>query len=291
MAAADGLGAFLRARRGCVQPADVGLAPGVGLRRTPGLRREELATLAGVSIDYYIRLEQGRETNPSGGILDALAAALLLDEDARAHLYALANRAARRSLPPRSAPGRHVSSSIRLLVEAVRPWPGYVLSRTSDVLAANPEALLLFTGLADWPAARRNTIRYVFLHAAAPELFADWDQAATSAVANLRRVVADDPGSADLTALVDELTAGSEEFARRWDRYDTTPRRGRQKTFHHPSVGTLTLQHEVLWLGDGRSAPGLVRNPAGQPGPRCPFSARDGHVRPMKSAGELRPCR
>lgn len=251
MTAADELGTFLRARRARVRPTDVGLPEGIGFRRTPGLRREELAALAGVSIDYYTRLEQGRETNPSSEVLGALAGALRLDDDARAHLYALANHAAGRVLRPRRVPDRSVRPGVRLLLETVRPCPAYVLSPVSDILAANPETFLLFTGLADWPAARRNTIRYVFSHPAAPDLFADWDHAATSAVANLHAALADDPDSADVAELVDELTTDSAEFAQRWNRHDTTRRRGGQKTFRHPAVGTLTLHHEVLRLGDG----------------------------------------
>lgn len=118
------LGKFLRARRGGVRPQDVGLPAGVRMRRTPGLRREELAALAGVSIDYYARLEQGKETNPSVSVLDALAGALLLDDDAHAHLYAIANQAAGRTLPARRLAGRSVRPAIELLIEQLRPVPG-----------------------------------------------------------------------------------------------------------------------------------------------------------------------
>ncbi len=250
MAETSELGAFLRARRARVRPADVGLPAGVGMRRTPGLRREELAALAGVSIDYYTRVEQGKETNPSSGVLEALAGALLLDQDAHAHLYALANQAAHRA-PPAEPRGRSVRPEIKMLLETLRPSPAYVLSPTSDLLATNPEALLLFDGLADWPSERRNTIRYVFLHSAARELFADWRHAATTGVANLRVALARAGSDAsDITALVKELGAESREFARLWERYDVHPRSSEPKTFHHPAVGTLSLQHEVLHLSD-----------------------------------------
>lgn len=251
MAANSELGVFLRARRGRVRPTDVGLPTAVGRRRTPGLRREELAALAGVSIDYYTRLEQGKETNPSSGVLDALAGALLLDQDAHAHLYALANHAAHRTPPAHHPHGRSVRPEIKMLLETLRPSPAYVLSRTSDLLATNPEALLLFDGLADWPPERRNTIRYVFLHPAAGELFADWRHAAATGVANLRVALAQaGPDASDITALVQELSAESREFARLWERYDVRPRSSQPKTFHHPAVGTLSLQHEVLHLSD-----------------------------------------
>src|SRR5580692_5068409 len=140
------LGDFLRARRARLRPGNVGLPPGPGTRRTPGLRREETAALAGLSIDYYIRLEQGKETNPSGPILAGLARALRLDEEEQAHLYALANQAAGRTVPDRvgARARRVVRPGIRQLLQAVRPCPAYVLTRTSDVLAANPEGLALF---------------------------------------------------------------------------------------------------------------------------------------------------
>jgi transcriptional regulator with XRE-family HTH domain len=265
MAAKDELGMFLRARRARVRPADVGLPPGIGKRRTPGLRREELSVLAGVSIDYYTRLEQGKETNPGSDVLDALAVALRLDDDGHAHLYALANQVARRTPPPPRDPGPTVRPGVALLMETVRPFPAYVLSRTSDVLAANPEALLLFTGLQEWPERRRNTIRYVFLHPAAHALFADWTHSAETAVANLRCVLADDPQAADLAALTEELTAHSPDFVRLWDRYDVGPRRSRLKTFHHPLVGDLTLQHEVLRLSDEGQRLAIYQAPPGSP--------------------------
>ena len=146
MPGSNELGGFLRARRARLRPGDAGLPPGSGARRTPGLRREEVAALAGLSIDYYIRLEQGKESNPSGPILDGLARALRLNEEEHAHLYALANHAAGRTARPVSRASRVVRPGIRQLLETVRPCPAYVLTRTSDLLAANPEALILFAG-------------------------------------------------------------------------------------------------------------------------------------------------
>src|SRR6266511_99222 len=128
MIRSNDLGDFLRARRARVKPADVGLPPGTGVRRTPGLRREELAALAGVSIDYYTRLEQGKETNPSSEVLAALAAALRLDADGLTHLYAMANHAARRSPSRSSVPSRTVRPAVRQLLETLRPYPASVLS-------------------------------------------------------------------------------------------------------------------------------------------------------------------
>ncbi|OLT01242.1 transcriptional regulator [Pseudonocardia sp. CNS-004] len=243
---------FLRARRARVRPGDVGLPEGVGQRRTPGLRREELAALAGVSIDYYIRLEQGKETNPSSAVLAALATALRLDEDARAHLFALADHVARRR-PAHHPPARTVTPSLRLLLENLRPCPAMVLSRAGDVLAANPEGIALYHGLGEWPPTRRNTIRYMFLHPAAPALFDDWRATSAGAVADLRTVHATDPEAADVAELVAELSAASPQFAALWERHDVRHKHGLQKVVHHPAVGTLTLAWEVLRVGDGSS--------------------------------------
>jgi transcriptional regulator with XRE-family HTH domain len=249
---ANALGDFLRARRSRVRPDNVGLPSGTGTRRTPGLRREEIAALAGLSIDYYIRLEQGKETNPSGAILDGLAEALRLNEEEHAHLYALANHVAGRSA--RTVPGmnRVVRPQILQLLETLRPLPAYVLTRTSDLLAANPEALALFVGLADWPPERRNTVRYTFLHPASKELFTDWNGSAETTAAHLRSLVAATPDDPDVSALIAELLAGSPEFARIWQRHDVRQRRGGAKSFCHPQVGAFTLTYEVLYLADGQ---------------------------------------
>ena len=246
------LGDFLRARRARLRPGDVGLPPGPGTRRTPGLRREETAALAGLSIDYYIRLEQGKETNPSGPILDGLARALRLNEEENAHLYALANHAAGRTARDSPRASRVVRPGIRQLLETVRPCPAYVLTRTSDLLAANPEALALFPGLADWPPERRNTIRYMFFHPAARELFANWEHSAKTTAAHLRSLAADTPNDPAVTALIAELLDRSPEFTRLWQRHDVRQRRGEAKPFRHPQVGEFTLTNEVLYLADGQ---------------------------------------
>ena len=246
------LGEFLRARRARLRPGDVGLPPGPGTRRTSGLRREEIAALAGLSIDYYIRLEQGKESSPSGPILDGLARALRLNEEEHVHLYALANHVAGRTARGSPRVSRVVRPGVRQLLETVRPCPAYVLTRTSDLLAANPEALTLFAGLADWPPARRNTIRYTFFHPAARELFADWDHSAETTAAHLRSLAAGTPDDPDVSALIAELLDGSPEFARLWQRHDVRHRRGEAKPFRHPRAGEFTLTYEVLYLADGQ---------------------------------------
>lgn len=134
----------------------------------------------------------------------------------------------------------------------MRPCPAYVLTRTSDLLAANPEALVLFPGLVDWPPGQRNTIRYTFFHPAARELFADWDRSAETIAAHLRSLAADTPDDPDVSALIAELLDGSPEFTRLWQRHDVRQRRGEAKPFRHPQVGEFTLTNEVLYLADGQ---------------------------------------
>jgi transcriptional regulator with XRE-family HTH domain len=260
---ANELGEFLRARRGRLGPADVGLPAGLGSRRTPGLRREELAAVAGVSIDYYIRLEQGKETNPSGPVLDGLARALLLDAEERAHLYALANQVAGRVAGPAAGGSRQVRPGVVQLLETLRPYPAYVLSRTSDVLAANPEALALYAGLAAWPARRRNTIRYTVLHPGARTLLGDWDGIVGRIAAHLHTLTADFPGDPAVRALLDELLSASPEFARLWQRHEVRHRRWERKEFRHPRVGELTLTTEILYLPEDGQRITIYQAPPG----------------------------
>ena len=251
------LGRFLRARRAQVTPAEAGLTVGPGVRRTPGLRREELATLAGISIDYYTRLERGKETRPSPSVVDSLTRALRLAEEEHEHLRGLAARAARTVPEPPVAPSRSVRPGIRLLLEALRPNPAYVMSRTSDLLAYNPGGLRLFAGIESWPAKERNTVRFLFLHPAARELFEDWDGHLRACVAQLRALAGTDPDAPDLAHLIGELLLKSPEFARLWERYDVRVRTHGHKTFHHPDVGTLTLGYQSMQL-DGTPRQRLI---------------------------------
>jgi transcriptional regulator with XRE-family HTH domain len=253
------LGRFLRARRDGVSPAELGLPLGTGTRRTPGLRREELAALAGVSIDYYIRLERGKETRPSPAVVDALGRALRLDAEELTFLRQLAAQAARGSgggaAPSRPAASRTVRPTLRRLLESVRPYPAYVLGRTNDMFAANPSGLFLTPGMVDWPDRKRNTIRYCFLHPQARSLWPDWEVKARSCVAHLRAVAGADPDDPELAAIVGELAVKSPEFSRMWERYDVRRVGKGQKTFLHPTVGTMTLSHEVMEInhtGGGR---------------------------------------
>jgi transcriptional regulator with XRE-family HTH domain len=243
------LGRFLRARRERIRPDDVGLPGGTRTRRTPGLRREELATLAGVSIDYYTRIERGKETRPSPAVVDALARALRLDDEERDFLRALAAQAARRAPEPRPMPPRTVRPSVRLLLETLRPNPAYVLSRTNDMLATNPGGMRLMPGIAEWPARQRNSIRYTFLHPSARGLWPHWEHKAKACVAHLRAVAGRDPDAPDLAGLVGELIVKSADFSKLWERYDVRTLGEGEKDFRHPDVGPMTLTNEVLTLG------------------------------------------
>ena len=241
------LGKFLQARRARVNPVDVGLAED-SRRRVPGLRREELAMLAGVSVDYYTRIEQGRETAPSDSVLDALARALRLTDDEHAHLLGLADRTAGRTPRRRPAAPRPAGPG---LLDSLRPSPAYVLNEVNDVLAANAEGLALMSGLADWAPGQRNTIRYTFLHPAARTVFADWARVARNSVAQLHTAELAAPAAA--AALVAELSAASGEFAELWRRHEVLVKRGGETAFRHPVIGPLTLASEVLnTAGDGR---------------------------------------
>jgi transcriptional regulator with XRE-family HTH domain len=242
------LGRFLRARRAGITPVEAGLTVGSGLRRTPGLRREELATLAGISIDYYTRLERGKETRPSPSVIDALTRALRLEEDEHEHLRSLAVLAARTAPQPPTPPSRTIRPGVKLLLESLRPNPAHVVSRTNDLLAANPSGLRLLSGIEEWPARQRNIARYTFLHPAARGLFHDWATQVRGCVARLRALAGTDPDAPDLVRLAGELLLKSPEFARLWERYDVRIRSYGRKTFHHPEVGELTLGFQSLRL-------------------------------------------
>ncbi|MFD9068643.1 helix-turn-helix transcriptional regulator [Streptomyces lasiicapitis] len=242
------LGRYLRARRAQVSPADAGLPAGTGLRRTPGLRREELATLAGVSVDYYTRLERGRETNPSPAVVDALARALHLSGDAHERLHDLAELASGRLTEPHPTTELAVRDSVVRMLEALRPLPAYVVSPHSYMLAANAPGRRLLPGLWDWPAEQRNVTRYLFLHPVGRELYVPWEDTVAQSVAHLRAVGGRDPDSPQLASLVGELCLKSPEFVRMWNQYEVRERGGGVKRFAHPKAGPMTLTYEVMRL-------------------------------------------
>ncbi|GAA2077673.1 helix-turn-helix transcriptional regulator [Streptomyces albiaxialis] len=241
------LGRFLRARRAHVRPEDAGLPAGTGIRRTPGLRREELATLAGVSVDYYTRLERGRETRPSPAVVNALGRALQLSGDALQRLRDLVSLAANQPCPARPVV-RTVRPTVVQLLESLRPAPAYVVSRMNDVLAANLPGRRLLPGLYDWPERQRNVTRYMFLHPRARALFPDWEVMARHSVSHLRAIGGANPDQPELAALVGELVMKSPDFARIWARYDVEARGGGLKRYQHPEVGEMSLAYEVMAL-------------------------------------------
>jgi transcriptional regulator with XRE-family HTH domain len=240
------LAGFLKSRRDRLSPGDVGLPPGQR-RRTPGLRREEVAERAGLSVDYYVRLEQARDVSPSAHTLEALAEALRLEDDERRHLFELA----RQGVPAR--PGRRpelVRSSLRRLVETMSPIPACVLNRRMDVLCWNDAMPALFTDFEQLPLAQRNMIRLTFLDPATRLLYPDWDVVAREAVASLRAASARLPEDPLLTQLIGELTVKSVEFARWWTLHDVKEKRSGHKRLIHPRVGLLELDFEVLTVPD-----------------------------------------
>ncbi|MFI0263977.1 helix-turn-helix transcriptional regulator [Streptomyces sp. NPDC017056] len=242
------LGDFLRSRRGRVAPQAAGLPPSAGRRRTAGLRREEVAILAGVSIEYYRRLEQGKQQRPSPAVLEAIGRVLKLTDDERRHLAELGR--GRVSAPAAGArtsqTSRAVREEVRRMLSIAHPYPACVLSRSSDLLAANRGALRLFPGIEDWPEHERNTARYAFAHPFARELYADWEDVAHGVVAHLRAAVVVYPGAPDIRAIVDELSRLSTVFASLWQRYDVRARTNGRKVYRHPEVGRLTLAYEAF---------------------------------------------
>jgi transcriptional regulator with XRE-family HTH domain len=238
------LGEFLKSRRARLQPDDVEL-PSLGRRRVPGLRREELAQLAGVSVDYYVRLEQGRAGQPSEGVLDALTRALRLDDTERAHLHDLSRPARRRR---REAPPERVRPGVRRLIGALDGNPAMVVGRRTDVLAWNRLAAALVIDWGALPPDQRNAARHVFLDDGARELYADWEEGAQATVAYLRLAAGRHPDDPGLAGLIGELSMKSEEFRRWWPRHDVHEKTHGAKRLNHPIVGPLTLFYESLAL-------------------------------------------
>ncbi|GAB3810728.1 helix-turn-helix domain-containing protein [Kribbella italica] len=227
------LGEFLRARRELVRPEDVGLRR-VGLRRVPGLRREEVAMLAGISSDYYLRLEQGRDRHPSVQVLDALAEVLQLDADATAYLVELTRERSRAQAEPQP----EVPKSVRQLIDGWPNNPAYLQNKFSDVLAVNELAAALSPNY----AVGVNLLRAVFLDPDEQALRRDWEETATEGVASLRSHVGPDVEDPRLVELVGELSVRSELFRRLWAQYAVRPKRGRVSRLQHPLVGELDLQ-------------------------------------------------
>jgi transcriptional regulator with XRE-family HTH domain len=235
------LGEYLRARRELVTPDSVGL-PQLGVRRVPGLRREEVAMLAGISADYYLRLEQGRDRNPSVQVLESLARVLQLDEAGAAYLLSLGAEKPRRT---RRRPRKEaVPSGIRKLLDSLT-LPAFVEGRYFDVLAANP----LATTLSPHLMTGHNRLRDVFLDPAEQFLYPDWEDATAGLVAGFRESVGTDTDDPRFIEIVGELSLASDRFRKLWARHDVQAFAGASVTLDHPQVGELTLNREKLAIG------------------------------------------
>jgi transcriptional regulator with XRE-family HTH domain len=235
------LGDFLRARRELVTPEQVGI-PVLGTRRVAGLRREEVAMLSGISAEYYLRLEQGRDRNPSLQVLESVARVLRLDEDATAHLVGLA--AARPTRSRRRRRSETLPTGVGKLVAAL-PLPAFVEGRYLDVLAANGLATALSPRLT--PGA--NRLRDLFLDPAEQAMFPQAEQAAAGLVAGFRESVGTDTDDPRVIELVGELSLVSPLFQRLWARHDIAVRAGARVTLEHPQIGAITLNREKLAVG------------------------------------------
>jgi len=233
------LGDFLRARRGLLDPEEFDL-PDYGRRRVKGLRREELALLAGVSATYYARLERGIDHHPSAQVVDALAAALGLDESAHEHLRRLAEPPPlRRRQPPRR---EKLAPGLDVLLSNWTTQPALVLGRYGDVLAANPLATLLHPGYT--PGI--NLVRHTFLDPASHQICLDWEQFAQNAAAGLRASIGADTDDSNLTGLVGELSVASEAFRCMWARHDVRELTQGDVRYYNPLVGPITLAYLTL---------------------------------------------
>jgi transcriptional regulator with XRE-family HTH domain len=246
---------FLTSRRARLTPDQVGLAS-YGPRRVPGLRREEVAVLAGVSVPYYTRLERGDMNRVSESVLNALAGALELDDAERAHLLDLA-RAANPTPPrPRRRPAKQrVRPEVQWTLDGITGAAAFLSNDRLDILAANQLGRALYSELYDAPGRPVNTARFVFLDPRAETTFVEWDRVATETVAILRSAAGRDPYNRELTDLVGELATQSEAFRARWASHNVRFHNTGVKRFHHPEVGDLTLTFNRLDLA---ADPGLT---------------------------------
>jgi transcriptional regulator with XRE-family HTH domain len=238
---------FLLSRRERITPAQAGLpAYGGANRRVKGLRREEVALLAGMSIDYYVRMERGNLAGASDAVLDGIASALQLDEAERAHLFDLARAA--QPAPPRHrrAKTSGVTDVIQQILDAITDAPAWVRNARHDMLAANRLARALYAPVLADPRRPANNARFVYLDPAAREFFADWERAADDIAAMLRSEAGSNPHDKQLVELIGELSTRSAEFRTRWAAHNVRFHRTGHKRLHHPVVGTLDLDFEAM---------------------------------------------
>ncbi|WP_331743304.1 helix-turn-helix transcriptional regulator [Kitasatospora sp. NBC_01300] len=238
---------FFTSRRARITPEQAGLPANGGNRRVTGLRREEVALLAGVSVDYYVRLERGNARGVSDSVLESLSRALHLDGAERAHLFALAAANTGTRTPART-PKPHVRPSIQRILDSMATAPAYVRNRRLDVLATNRLGKALLAPILAAPRRPPNVARFMFLDPAATDYYPDWERMAAGTVAILRAEAGRDPHDKALADLVGELSAQSDLFRTRWATHDVLRHLGGVKRIHHPVVGELTLGYEALEL-------------------------------------------
>ena len=248
---------FLSSRRARLTPDQAGLPAYGGNRRVAGLRREEVAMLAGVSVDYYVRMERGSLAGASEAVLDGLASALQLDEAERDHLFSLAQRAGARGSRRTRPTATTVRPGLQQVLDAMTDAPAWIRNGRHDVLAMNQLARALYAPVLADPRRPANTTRFVYLDPAARDFFVDYDLVARDAAAMLRMEAVRDPDDKALIALVGELSTRSELFRQRWASQDVRFHRSGRKRLRHPVVGELDLDFQALDLPD---APGLRLN-------------------------------
>lgn len=249
---------FLSTRRARITPGQAGLPAYGGNRRVKGLRREEVAMLAGVSVDYYVRMERGSLAGASESVLDALANALKLDEAERAHLFALARESGASTSRPKRTPPHRVRPAIQQVLDAMTDAPAWVRNGRHDILAMNQLARALYSPVLADPRRPANTTRFVYLQPdKAREFFVDYDRIANDAAAMLRLEAGRNPHDKALIELVGELSTRSELFRQRWASHDVQFHRSGRKRLRHPVVGQLDLDFESMELP---SEPGLHLN-------------------------------
>ncbi len=238
---------FLTTRRAKITPEQAGLAPGGGRRRVPGLRREEVAVLAGVSTDWYVRLEKGHISGVSDEVLGAVAGALQLDEAERLHLFDLA-RAAKPSRPARRRARQAVRPSVLRLLESMAGTPAFIRNGRLDVLAVNPLGRALYSPVFEDPVRPANLARFCFLDPVSRDFYPDWDEVAQSTVALLRTEAGRDPCDRELSDLVGEFATRSEQFRRLWAAHDVRLHQYGTKHFRHPVVGLIDIEFDSMPL-------------------------------------------
>jgi transcriptional regulator with XRE-family HTH domain len=237
---------FLASRRARITPEQTGLPAYGGKRRVPGLRREEVALLAGISVEYYTRLERGNARGVSEGVLDGIARALQLDDAERGHLIDLVRSANTTRATRRRPAQQRVRPSVQHILDSMTGMPALVQNGRLDVLYANDLGRALFSGLLSDASRPANSARYLFLDPTATDFFIDWESIAGDIVALLRAEAGRDPFDRALTDLIGELSTRSEEFRVRWAAHNVRFHRSGVKNFHHPAVGDLTLTYEAL---------------------------------------------